>query len=52
MKVLLLLACLVAYANAHACLLYPHQRGVIDDLTTAGERSRVLDKCESSYVYQ
>lgn len=27
MKFLLVLACLVVYANAHACLLFPQQRG-------------------------
>ena len=30
------LACLVAVACGHLCLLYPHQRGAIGDINTPG----------------
>ncbi|XP_019852389.1 PREDICTED: uncharacterized protein LOC109580145 [Amphimedon queenslandica] len=38
MKFFIVLACLFAYANAHACMLFPEQRGPIPDdiLTKSG----------------
>ena len=41
MKFFVILACLFAYANAHACMLFPAQRGIIpiEVLTKSGKYS-------------